>query len=48
MSLAQTVSIDKEIRKLTPQIMDQETRIIDLQATIRQIRVDTYKYYLTT
>jgi hypothetical protein len=48
MSPAQTVSIDEEIRKLTPEIMDQETRITDLQTTIRQIRVDAEKYCLTT
>jgi len=40
MSPAQTVSIDEEIRKLTPEIMDQETRITELQRTIRQARVE--------
>ena len=40
MSPAQTVSIDEEIRKLTPEIMDQETRITELQRTIRQTRVE--------
>jgi hypothetical protein len=39
-SPAQTVSLDKEIRKLTPQIIDQETRISELQTKIRQTRPD--------
>jgi len=40
MSPAQTVSLDEEIRKLTPQIIDQETRISELQTKIRQTSPD--------
>ena len=47
MSSTQTVSIDEEIRKLIPEIMDQETRITELQTAIHQIRVDEEKYRLT-
>ena len=48
MSPAQTVNIDEEIRKLTPEIMYQEKRITELQRTIRQTRVDSEKYCPTT